>query len=89
MAKRLTVEEKALIRYLLDQGCSEDSVAEKVGCTERTVRRIKKETPEEDTSEISAKLKHLEYNKKDVKVQERLLKEKTMFEDPEEGWISH
>lgn len=87
MAKRLTAEEKALIRYLLDQGCSEDSVAEKVGCTERTVRRIKKETPEEDTSEISAKLKHLEYSKKDVKVQTRLLKEKIMFEDPEEGWI--
>lgn len=87
MAKRLTAEKKALIRYLLDQGCSESLVAEKVGCAEKTVRRIKKETPEEDTSEISNKIKHLEYNKKDVKVQERLLKEKTMFEDPEEGWI--
>lgn len=88
MARRLNDEQKCLAIYLLQQGKSIGYVANIMKCSERTINRIKKEiAPKSENGTISNNIRHLEYTPKDLKMQERLAKERVLFEDTEEGWI--
>lgn len=82
----LSDEQRHLIAYLVEKGKSIGEIKEVVGCSESSIKRIKKEVAlhGEDTTSKSS---YIDYNPKDLKLTSRLQKEKVFFEDPEEGWI--
>lgn len=91
MARKLNTEKKQLILYLLQQGQSIGKISETTGISPSTIKRIKKEiapdSANEGTISLNKPLNYLEYSISDLKLQNKLIKEKIIFEDTEEGWI--
>lgn len=90
MPKVVKDETKHLIAYLIQQGKSCEEIAQKVNCSTRTVKRIKKEMAPSlgNNGTISKSLKYIDYtNTEPLKLSSRSAREKLLFEDTEEGWI--
>ncbi len=85
MYKTISDETKQLIKYLIAKGVSIARIAEQAEVSIDTVKRIKKEVGSDET--LPQGFNHLDYNPKDREMQERLEREKILFEDREEGWV--
>lgn len=92
----ITDDKRNLIRQRILEDCPLEEIAEEAGVSQRTVRRIKKEMPEQvydaakDAGDNSIKI---DYSKvlsaREKKLTEKLDGILTLYEDPEEGWIYH
>lgn len=92
----ISEEKRNLIRQRLLQDCPLETIAEEAQVSKSTIKRIKKEMPQEiyevakDAGDNRIKV---DYSKmltaKEQKLTEKLNDALALYEDPEEGWIYH